>query len=133
LPGRERPSAPLLVVGRRPGRPRRFIDQGEGNRDGLIIRGVDSSANFFVNGFRDDVQIFRDLYNAQSVEVLKGPAAITFGRADGQTKGEMSPARVDSEYPHQVLLRADLYTGSAYQTLQGFCIGQLIRCRRHAS
>ena len=34
------------------------IHQGEGNRDELVIRGVDSSANFFVNGFRDDVQIF---------------------------------------------------------------------------
>src|SRR5262249_12318940 len=44
------------------------VHQGEGNRDELIIRGVDSSANFFVNGFRDDVQYFRDLYNAQSVE-----------------------------------------------------------------
>ena len=44
---------------------------------------MDSSANFFVNGFRDDVQYFRDLYNAQSVEVLKGPSAITFGRASG--------------------------------------------------
>src|SRR5205807_898882 len=41
------------------------------------------SANFFVNGFRDDVQYFRDLYNAQSVEILKGPSAITFGRASG--------------------------------------------------
>ena len=59
------------------------VHQGEGNRDELIIRGVDSSANFFVNGFRDDVQIFRDLYNAQSVEVLKGPSAITFGRGVG--------------------------------------------------
>jgi hypothetical protein len=47
------------------------------------IRGVDSSGNFFVNGFRDDVQIFRDLCNAQSVEVLKGPSAITFGRGVG--------------------------------------------------
>jgi catecholate siderophore receptor len=59
------------------------IHQGEGNRDELIIRGVDSSANFYVNGFRDDVQYFRDLYNAQSVEILKGPSAITFGRASG--------------------------------------------------
>jgi catecholate siderophore receptor len=59
------------------------IHQGEGNRDELVIRGVDSSANFFVNGFRDDVQIFRDLYNAQSVEVLKGPSALTFGRGVG--------------------------------------------------
>jgi len=32
------------------------VHQGEGNRDELVIRGVDSSANFFVNGFRDDVQ-----------------------------------------------------------------------------
>ena len=59
------------------------MHQGEGNRDELIIRGVDLSANFFVNGFRDDVQYFRDLYNAQSVEILKGPSALTFGRGSG--------------------------------------------------
>ena len=59
------------------------IHQGEGNRDELVIRGVDSSANFYVNGFRDDVQYFRDLYNAQSVEVLKGPSALIFGRGAG--------------------------------------------------
>jgi outer membrane receptor for monomeric catechols len=59
------------------------IHQGEGNRDELVIRGIDSSANFFVNSFRDDVQIFRDLYNAQSVEILKGPSALTFGRGAG--------------------------------------------------
>ena len=59
------------------------VHQGEGNRDELVIRGVDSSANFFVNGFRDDVQYFRDLYNAQSVEILRGPSALTFGRGAG--------------------------------------------------
>jgi catecholate siderophore receptor len=59
------------------------VHQGEGNRDELVIRGVGSSANFFVNGFRDDVQFYRDLYNVQSVEVLKGPGALTFGRGVG--------------------------------------------------
>ncbi|HEV7601484.1 MAG TPA: TonB-dependent siderophore receptor [Bradyrhizobium sp.] len=59
------------------------VHQGEGNRDELVIRGVDSSANFFVNGFRDDVQYFRDLYNAQSIEILKGPSALSFGRGAG--------------------------------------------------
>jgi len=59
------------------------VHQGEGNRDELVIRGVDSSANFFVNGFRDDVQYFRDLYNVQSIEILKGPSALTFGRGAG--------------------------------------------------
>lgn len=59
------------------------IHQGEGNRDELVIRGVSSSANFFVNGFRDDVQYFRDLYNTQTIEVLKGPSMLTFGRGSG--------------------------------------------------
>ena len=59
------------------------IHQGEGNRDELVIRGVNSSANFYVNGFRDDVQYFRDLYNTQSLEILKGPSALAFGRSAG--------------------------------------------------
>jgi catecholate siderophore receptor len=59
------------------------VHQGEGNRDELVIRGVDSSANFYVDGFRDDVQYFRDLYNTQSIEILKGPSALTFGRGSG--------------------------------------------------
>ncbi|MGQ0681344.1 TonB-dependent receptor [Bradyrhizobium sp.] len=60
-----------------------IMHQGEGSRDQLVFRGVDSTANFFVNGFRDDVQYFRDLYNAQSIEFLKGPSALIFGRGAG--------------------------------------------------
>ncbi|WP_164153229.1 TonB-dependent receptor plug domain-containing protein, partial [Stenotrophomonas maltophilia] len=33
--------------------------QGEGNRDQAIIRGQSTSADFFVNGVRDDVQYYR--------------------------------------------------------------------------
>src|SRR5262249_34143149 len=33
--------------------------QGEGNRDQVVIRGQSSSADFFINGIRDDVQYFR--------------------------------------------------------------------------
>jgi catecholate siderophore receptor len=54
--------------------------QGENNRDQVIIRGVSSSADFFVNGVRDDVQYYRDLYNLERVEALKGPNAMIFGR-----------------------------------------------------
>ena len=54
--------------------------QGENNRDQVIIRGNSSSADFFVNGVRDDVQYDRDLYNLDRVEALKGPNALTFGR-----------------------------------------------------
>ena len=57
--------------------------QGENNRDQVIIRGNNSSADFFVNGVRDDVQYYRDLYNLEHVEALKGPNAMIFGRGGG--------------------------------------------------
>src|SRR4029453_11441434 len=50
--------------------------QGENNRDQIVIRGVSSSADFFLNGVRDDVQYYRDLYNVDRVEILKGPNAM---------------------------------------------------------
>jgi catecholate siderophore receptor len=57
--------------------------QGENNRDQLVIRGQSSSADFYVNGVRDDGQYFRDLYNLDRVEALKGPNAMVFGRGGG--------------------------------------------------
>ena len=84
------------------------IHQGEGNRDELVIRGVDSSANFFVNGFRDDVQYFRDLYNTQSIEILKGPSALTFGR--GASGGLVN--RTLKEADGQRIYEATMQTGS---------------------
>jgi len=57
--------------------------QGENNRDQLVIRGNNTSADFFLNGVRDDVQYFRDLYNVERVEALKGPNSMTFGRGGG--------------------------------------------------
>jgi catecholate siderophore receptor len=60
--------------------PGAVVHQGENNRDEVILRGNNSSANFFVNGVRDDVQYYRDLYNLSRIEVLKGPNALIFGR-----------------------------------------------------
>ena len=57
--------------------------QGENNRDQVVIRGNSSSADFFVDGVRDDVQYYRDLYNLERVEALKGPNAMIFGRGGG--------------------------------------------------
>ncbi|HZU50273.1 MAG TPA: TonB-dependent siderophore receptor, partial [Sphingomicrobium sp.] len=56
---------------------------GEGNRDQVVLRGNSSTADFFVDGIRDDVQYFRDFYNVDRVEVLKGPDAMIFGRGGG--------------------------------------------------
>ena len=54
--------------------------QGEGHRDSVVFRGVRSTADFYQDGVRDDVQYYRSLYNVDQVEVLRGPNALLFGR-----------------------------------------------------
>lgn len=54
--------------------------QGEGHRDAVVFRGVRSTADFYLDGVRDDVQYYRSLYNLEQVEVLRGPNALLFGR-----------------------------------------------------
>jgi catecholate siderophore receptor len=56
---------------------------GESNRDQITLRGNNTTADFFVDGIRDDVQYFRDFYNIDRIEVLKGPNAMIFGRGGG--------------------------------------------------
>lgn len=63
--------------------PGTTVGQGEGNRDQITIRGQNSTADFFVDGVRDDVQYYRNLYNIERIEVLKGPSALIFGRGGG--------------------------------------------------
>jgi len=63
--------------------PGASIGQGEGNRDQITIRGQNTTADFFVDGIRDDVQYFRPLYNIERVEIHKGPNAMIFGRGGG--------------------------------------------------
>jgi catecholate siderophore receptor len=63
--------------------PGASYNAGEGNRDTIVLRGNSSTADFFVDGVRDDVQYFRDFYNVERVEVLKGPNAMIFGRGGG--------------------------------------------------
>src|SRR5688500_6638740 len=59
------------------------MGQGEGNRDQPTIRGNSTTADFFVDGVLDDAQYFRDLYNVEQVEALKGSNAMIFGRGGG--------------------------------------------------
>ena len=85
--------------------------QGEGHRDAPTIRGNNSTADFFLDGIRDDAQYLRDLYNVDRVEVLKGPDAMICGRGGGggvinraTRQAEWSPTRTltaeTGEYDH---------------------------------
>lgn len=59
------------------------VGQGEGNTDQIAIRGQVTTASFFLDGVRDDVEYFRPLYNLSRVEVIKGSNALLFGRGSG--------------------------------------------------
>jgi len=74
--------------------------QGEGHRDAVVFRGVRSTADFFIDGVRDDVQYFRALYNVEQVEVLRGPSALLFGRGGtgGIINRVMKTPVIDDEF-----------------------------------
>ncbi|TNE34420.1 MAG: TonB-dependent siderophore receptor [Alphaproteobacteria bacterium] len=59
------------------------LESGEGNRDAVFIRGQESTADFYLDGLRDDAQYYRSLYNIERIEVLKGANALIFGRGGG--------------------------------------------------
>jgi outer membrane receptor for monomeric catechols len=59
------------------------MGQGEGHRDAPTIRGNSSTADFVVDGVRDDAQYYRDFYNLERVEALRGSNAMVFGRGGG--------------------------------------------------
>ncbi len=84
------------------------LHQGENNRDQIIMRGNSSSADFFIDGVRDDVQYYRDLYNVDRIEALKGPNAMIFGR--GGAGGIIN--RVSKQAGFTELREVDLQAGS---------------------
>ena len=64
------------------------IAAGEGGGaqgDNFTLRGFNARNDMYLDGVRDQGTYFRDTFNIESVEVLKGPAAIYFGR--GSTGG----------------------------------------------
>jgi catecholate siderophore receptor len=56
------------------------VQLGEGRRDQVLIRGFSAQTDFYVNGVRDDAPYYRDISTLDRVEVLKGPAAVLYGR-----------------------------------------------------
>ena len=59
------------------------IGTGEGHRDQINLRGQNTTADFFLDGMRDDAQYYRPLYDVERIEVLKGANALLFGRGGG--------------------------------------------------
>ena len=61
------------------------IQAGEGNPpggDNMKIRGFSARDDIFVDGLPDNGNYFRDPFNAQAIEVTKGPASAFAGRGN---------------------------------------------------
>lgn len=56
------------------------LSNGDGQRDQVTIRGFSAIGDQYIDGIRDDALYFRDLSNIERVEVIKGPAAVLYGR-----------------------------------------------------
>jgi catecholate siderophore receptor len=66
------------------------LNAGEGaaRGDTINLRGFSAFNDFFLDGIRDAAVYDRDSFNLESVEVVKGPSAILFGR--GSTGGAIN-------------------------------------------
>ncbi len=53
--------------------------------DNLTLRGFSARNDFFLDGMRDFGSYYRDPFDLESIEVLKGPSSVAFGR--GSTGG----------------------------------------------
>ena len=123
------------------------ITQGEGNRDGLVFRGNSSTADFFVDGMRDDVQYYRDTYNIERIEAFKGPNAMIFGRgspggllnrvtktADGREAldvglqfGSWQKRRATADYAHPFSDAFAFRVTGVYEDSEGFRDGYALK------
>ena len=101
------------------------IAQGEGNRDTPVLRGNSSTSDFFEDGIRDDVQYFRDLYNVERVEVLKGPNAMTFGRGGVGGVINRVPRKADGSRTREITVQGGSWNERRATTDVGNRFGRL--------
>ena len=64
--------------------------EGGAQGDNLTIRGFTARNDIFLDGMRDFGSYYRDPFNIEQVEVLRGPSSVTFGR--GTTGGVVNQA-----------------------------------------
>ena len=105
---------------------------GEGHRDAPVIRGNATTADFYVNGVRDDVQYLRDLYNLERVEAVKGANALTFGRGGGG--GVINRVTKEAQfYPvREIALQGGSFNNKRFTTDMGHSINDKVAFRFNA-
>lgn len=106
--------------------------QGEGHRDAPVLRGNLTTADFFVDGIRDDLQYLRDLYNVERVDVIQGPAALTLGRGTGGGAFNREMKTADGQRVRSLDLVRDSYGQGRIAGDLGFAIDERVAVRVNA-
>jgi len=106
--------------------------QGEGHRDAPVLRGNLTTADFFVDGIRDDLQYLRDLYNVERVDVIRGPAALTLGRGTGGGAFNRVMKTADGQRVRSLDLVRDSYGQGRIAGDLGFAIDDRVAVRVNA-
>ena len=91
------------------------LNAGEGaaRGDTVNLRGFSAFNDFFLDGIRDAAVYDRDSFNLESVEVLKGPSAILFGR--GSTGGAINQVSKAPTLTPLYAVDADVGTNHEYR------------------
>jgi catecholate siderophore receptor len=89
---------------------------GEGGvqGDSLTLRGFNARNDIFLDGVRDQGAYSRDTFNLESIEVLKGPSSVMFGR--GSTGGVLN---LVSKQPQPNAFYSGSATGGSGPFLRG--------------
>lgn len=91
------------------------LNAGEGaaRGDTVNLRGFSAFNDFFLDGIRDAAVYGRDSFDLESLEVLKGPAAVLFGR--GSTGGAINQVSKAPLLKPLTELNAELGTNDLYR------------------
>ncbi|MGC1302550.1 MAG: TonB-dependent siderophore receptor [Caulobacteraceae bacterium] len=91
------------------------LNAGEGaaRGDTVNIRGFSAFNDFFLDGIRDAAVYNRDSFNLESIEVVKGPSAVLFGR--GSTGGAINQVSKSPTLAPIDTVTADIGTNEEYR------------------
>jgi catecholate siderophore receptor len=96
------------------------IGGAEGGQIGnnINLRGFTARTDIYLDGARDRGQYYRDTYYLESVEVLKGPSSMLFGR--GGTGGVINQARKQALLKDQNEISASVSTSGSVRSTGDF-------------
>jgi catecholate siderophore receptor len=96
------------------------IGGAEGGQIGnnINLRGFTARTDIYIDGFRDPGQYYRDVFDLDAVEVLKGPSSMLFGR--GSTGGVINQVTKEPELKSFGQVTATVGSSDRYRSTADF-------------